>query len=346
MRILAGMSGGVDSTVLVCLLREQGHEVLGCTLALTDAFSPDGAAALAATLGVPHSVVRGKDTFKQNVTDIFAADYARGLTPNPCVLCNASVKLPLLLDEARRLGCDAAATGHYARVRYDAPSGRWLLLRGADRTKDQSYMLCRLTQDVLSRTLFPLGDLTKAEIRAYAHDAGLPNADQKDSQDICFVPDGDFASYLERAYGFVPTPGAFCDVQGNVLGTHTGAYRYTVGQRRGFNVGFGKRLYVLGTDTEKNTVTLADDDHLYQKTAHARDMNYIAVDGLTHDLHVTARVRYSPKEVRAVVHPTSPTEADVTFDEPVRAVTPGQSLVLYDGDTVVGGGILTKEAVV
>lgn len=349
-QITVGVSGGVDSTVSLVLLREQGYSPRGVLLRMLTSFAgmsnaadAERARAMCEALGVAFEVVDGGKTFRQCVTDPFCAAYQQGRTPNPCVICNRTAKFPLLLAAADAHGGGKIATGHYARLSYDVGSGRYLLCRAADPAKDQTYMLCGLTQDILSRTVFPLGGLHKREVREIAAAHGLSVASQKDSQDICFVPDGDFVSFLISHYGITERPGDFLDADGKVIGYHNGALRYTLGQRRGFGVGFGRRIYVTDKDMQKNTVTLAGEDALFVTEARAEKMNWIACEPPTHDFRAMVKTRYSQKEMSARILPLSATEILAEFDEAVRAVTPGQAMVLYDGDTVIGGGEIVRK---
>ena len=349
-QVTVGVSGGVDSTVSLVLLREQGYTARGVMLRMLTSFEgmsnaadTERARAMCEALGMAFETVDGGKTFRKNVTDVFCEAYRQGRTPNPCVICNRTSKFPLLLSAADAHGGGKIATGHYARVSYDSGSGRYLLCRAADPAKDQTYMLCGLTQEILSRALFPIGGLHKREVREIAAAHGLSVASQKDSQDVCFVPDGDFVSFLTARYGLTGTPGDFLDAEGNVIGHHNGALRYTLGQRRGFGMGFGKRVYVTDKDMQKNTVTLAGEDALFVSEARAVKMNWIACEPPTHDFRAAVKTRYSQKETSARIVPLSANEILAEFDEPVRAVTPGQAMVLYDGDTVVGGGEIVRK---
>ncbi len=342
-RVALGMSGGVDSTAAAVLLLEAGFSVTGVTLRLYDGgcggedAARDAARACAA-LGIPHRAAAEEERFAREVLDDFAASYRAGLTPNPCVRCNRRVKFPALLAAADALGARWAATGHYARVR--TMGGRTLLLRGADRAKDQSYFLYALDQETLARVRFPLGSLTKSEVRAIAAAHRLEAAQRRDSQDICFLPDGDYPAFLARHSGSDCPPGDFLDLEGNVLGQHEGHVRYTLGQRRGLRIALGQRTYVVAKDPARNTVTLGGEGALYRRTAVAGALNWIACDQLEGEHRLTARTRHSQTEAAVTARQTDEDELTVHFDAPQRAMTPGQSLVLYDGETVVGGGII------
>ncbi len=349
---MAAMSGGVDSAVAAALLLEQGYAVCGVTLKLfsnedlgldepgrscCSLADVEDARSVARRLGIDFHVFNFGEAFQKEVIARFAAAYARGETPNPCIDCNRYIKFDRLLERARLLGMDAVATGHYARVEYDAQKGRWLLKKGVDAAKDQSYVLYGLTQEQLSRTLFPLGELTKPQVRALAQARGLVNAEKPDSQDICFVRGGDYTDFLEQTLHMQPPPGDFVDRAGRVLGRHRGIHHYTVGQRRGVGLSFDGPRYVLAKDAAANTVVLGEEAELYAGECLVADLNLIAAEALTGPLRVTVRTRYHQREAPATLHPVSG-GLRVAFDAPQRALTPGQAAVFYDGDVVVGGG--------
>ena len=345
--VLAGMSGGVDSAAAAALLLEAGYEAVGCTLRLYDGGEPgrccsledvEDARAAARRLGMEFYVFNFTDLFRREVMDAFAADYRRGRTPNPCVQCNKRVKFDALLRRADELDIDWIATGHYARV--ERAEGRWRLLRGLDRRKDQSYVLYPLTQRQLSRLLLPVGAYEKAAVRALAAERGLLNAAKPDSQDICFVPDGDYSAFLQRRGDVEFLPGDFVDAAGNVLGRHRGLARYTTGQRRGLGVSADRPLYVVGKDLASNRVILGDEADLCSRTVWAEDFNWISVD--PGPMAVTAKTRYSQTEAPAWLYPEGDGLVRAVFDQPQRAVTPGQSLVAYAGDAVAGGGVICR----
>ena len=343
---IAGMSGGVDSSVTALLLKEQGYDVVGLTLLLhTQQEGPCSADAEDARkvcdrLEIPHVMVDGRETFREKVMEQFARVYESGGTPNPCVDCNRGVKFPLLMEAMEAQGGTHIATGHYVRLAEE--NGRYLLKKGLDPAKDQSYVLYNLTQEQLSHLVFPLGELTKPEVREIARQHGFVTASKSDSQDICFVPDGDYGSFLERYRGKIFFSGDFVDEEGNVLGRHAGAVRYTLGQRRGLGVAAASRLYVTGKDMVKNTVTLGRNERLFSRTLCAEGLNLIACDRLTDGQQLSARIRYQQKEQPCRVWQTGEGTLRVEFEDAQRAIAPGQAVVLYDGDVVVGGGTITK----
>lgn len=355
-KVMVGMSGGVDSSVAAMLLREQGYDVMGVTLklfsdediseaqkegktccALSDV---EDARSVAYRLGFEHLVFNFKDNFREHVMKQFADNYLCGRTPNPCIECNRHVKFDKMLRRAMELDYDYIATGHYAVNEYDEKSGRYLLKRPKDRSKDQTYVLYSLTQEQLSHTLFPLGTLEKTQVRELAEKAGLVNSNKPDSQDICFVPDGDYAGFIKRFTGADVPHGNFVDTEGKVLGEHKGIINYTIGQRKHLGISLGRPAYVVKKDVASNTVTVGDEADLYTKSLVADDFNLISVPELTAPMRVTAKTRYSQTEQPAVVSYLGDGKYLVEFDEPQRAVTSGQAVVIYDGDVVVGGGTI------
>ena len=350
-RVFLGMSGGVDSSAAAVLLRDARYDVHGLHLSLLGALplpagsgGSDGrdAAAVAAALGIPFYEADLSDRFRQTVAAYFIREYEAGRTPNPCVFCNREIKFGAMWDTARALGAEYLATGHYARIRRDARSGRWILQRGADRAKDQSYFLCRLTQEQLSHTLFPLGGLTKPQVRELAEARGLPTARKRDSQDICFVPDGDYAGLIARCVGHDSPVGPFLGPDGRVLGQHRGFVRYTKGQHKGLGLAVGPPLYVLEKDPAACAIRLGHNEELFTMEVVAGDWNWISIPALTAPMTVTVKTRYSQREAEAVAEPLSGGQVRLRFREPQRAVTPGQFVVLYDGDAVVGGGVILE----
>ena len=357
-KVLVGMSGGVDSSVAASLLLEQGYDVAGATLHLynnEDAgiakartccslADVEDARSVARRLGIEHYVFNFGPEFRREVIDRFADGYARGDTPNPCIDCNRYIKFGKMLERAKLLGFDFIATGHYARGGFDEATGRRLLKKAADASKDQTYVLYPLTQDELAHTLFPLGGLTKAEVRGLAEERGFVNARKPDSEDICFVPGGDYAAFLENVMGLKQEPGDFVDSAGNMLGRHRGQIRYTVGQRKGLGVSFGEPKYVVRKDAASNTVVLGGKGELLCGRCTVGGVNLIALDRLTEPVEAGVKARYSQEEAAAVLSPLPGGRMEVRFREPQRAVTPGQAAVFYRGDTVLGGGtILSAE---
>ena len=351
-KVLVGMSGGVDSAAAALLLQEAGYEAVGCTLRLygggdagqegscCSLEDTEDARSVARRLGMDFFAFNFSELFRRQVMDDFVASYQAGRTPNPCIQCNRHVKFEALLRRADALDIPLVATGHYARVDRDEATGRWRLLRGMDPKKDQSYVLYPLSQGQLSRLLLPVGGYGKAEIRALAEAWGLCNAAKPDSQDICFIPDGDYAAFLQRYGGVELAPGDFVDAAGRVLGRHRGLPCYTTGQRRGLGVSAGRPLYVLRKDEAANTVVLGDEADLYSRTVWAEDFNWVSLPPLEAPMPVTAKTRYSQREGAGVLYPGPDGQVRVEFEEPQRAVASGQSLVCYSGELVVGGGVI------
>ncbi len=345
-KVIIAMSGGVDSSVAAYILKNEGFECMGATMKLFGEGSTccsledvEDAKSVAYSLGMEHYVFNFSDEFRKRVIDKFVSSYENGQTPNPCIDCNRYLKFERLLLRAEELGYDYIATGHYAVIEYDDDKGRYLLKKSADPLKDQSYVLYSMTQKQLKHTLFPLGRLSKPQVREIAEREGFTNAKKRDSQDICFVPDGRYADFIERYTGKEYPCGSFIDDDGNVIGEHKGIIRYTVGQRKGLGA-FGEPMYVSGVNPITNTVFLTRGKSLYADTVTARNINLISVDSIEKPMTVTAKTRYSGREAPAEAVQTAEDEITVKFAEPQRAPTRGQSLVLYDGDTVVGGGII------
>jgi tRNA-specific 2-thiouridylase len=349
-RVLLGMSGGVDSSVAARLLLEQGYEVIGATMRLwvdEDDLDAGGCCSLssiedarfvAQKLGVPHYVLNYKEAFRQEVVEYFIADYKAGRTPNPCIACNSRVRFTQFLEQARALGCDYISTGHYARV-LKTPEGAYRLRKGVDKHKDQSYMLYRMTEEQLSCTLFPLGNMTKPEVRQIAAKLDLVVADKPDSQEICFVPDDDYKGFLRREGAMADMPGNIVDVRGNILGRHKGFMDFTVGQRKGLGLSAPEPLYVLRVDPIKNEVVVGGKHDLLNHDVYIEDLHLMYHPG---EAELTGKVRYSLQETPCKLHILGPDRAHVSFVSPVRAPTPGQALVLYQNDIVVGGGVISR----
>jgi len=368
MKIAVAMSGGVDSSAAAAILKQQGHELVGFTMQLWNqrrGLSVDengdplpsrccslddvyDARRVAEELGFPFYVLNLEREFERDVVAPFVASYLKGETPIPCVSCNSRLKFASLDRLAASLGCEKVATGHYARVEYDTTSNRYRLLRGLNSQKDQSYFLWELTQDQLSRALFPLGEMSKPEVREVARQSQLAIAEKRESQEICFVPDGDYAGFIDRyldAEGSgeqIPSRGELVDSQGRVVGTHTGIHRYTVGQRRGIGISAERPLYVISIDAAKNQVAVGSADELLSGEMTAAGVNWIASDGSGEAVRAEVRVRYRHEAAPATIIPVTGERARVTFDEPQRAITAGQATVFYRGDEVLGGGWIVK----
>lgn len=342
MQAMIAMSGGVDSSVAALLTMEQGYQCIGATLHLHDKAGAADAEIVARRLGIPFYAFDAMDRFDRLVKVHFVQCYEQGLTPNPCVQCNRYLKFGHLLDIALEMDCDKLVTGHYARICQDPASGRYLLKKAADPAKDQSYFLCCMNQHQLSHTLFPLGELPKTEVRRIAEENGFLNAKKKDSQDICFVPDGDYIAFLEGYSGKQYPAGDFLDQNGAVVGRHRGAVAYTLGQRKGLGLSMGQPVYVCGKNMAENTVTVSTEDALFHRGLLANDWNWISIDTLTAPLRVKAKTRSRMQEQDATVYPDENGFCRVVFDEPQRAITPGQAVVLYDGDTVIAGGTIAE----
>ena len=354
-KALIAMSGGVDSSVAALLMQQKGYECVGATMKLFENEQAgvkrektccslddvEDARSVAYRLHMPYYVFNFTANFEKEVMDRFVHAYENGWTPNPCIDCNRYLKFEKLYLRMQEMQMDTIVTGHYARVAYDETSGRYLLKKGLDGSKDQSYVLYNLTQEQLAHTQFPVGELSKHRVREIAEEHGFLNADKPDSQDICFVPDGDYAAFVERHTGCPCPPGDILDEAGRVVGRHRGYIRYTVGQRRGLGIAAPQPLYVRGVCPARNTVTVAGAGALYTDTVDARELNWIACDALgERPVRLLAKLRYRQPARRATAWQTGPDTLRVRFDEPQRAPAPGQALVLYDGGTVVGGGVL------
>lgn len=361
--IAVAMSGGVDSSTVAALLRAEGHNVIGLTMQLWNQRRLAGregmpeavqgrccslddvydARRVAETIGIPYYVVNHERRFEEEVVRPFVQEYLSGRTPIPCSLCNNHLKFDQLLVVAQQIGADQLATGHYARVEFDERRGRWLLKRPADRSKDQTYFLFGLTQDQLSRTLFPLGDMTKPEVRELARRHSLALSEKPDSQEICFVPGGDYKRFLdaylaEQGESLPDTAGELVTVGGEVIGEHSGVHNFTVGQRKGLGVATGSPLYVIQIKGDQKQVVVGGSEDLYCSTLRARRINLISVENLVEPLRVSVKIRHRHEPAPAVIEKTAADEVLVTFDQPQRAITPGQAAVFYQDDVVVGGG--------
>lgn len=355
-RVLVAMSGGVDSSVAAALLVEAGYECIGVTMQLWPEDLPvenesgccsisavEDARRVANKLGIPYYVLNFADTFTEEVIDRFASEYLEGRTPNPCIVCNERVKFGTFLEKSLELGCDFVATGHYASVEWDAARERYVLRRGKDRHKDQSYTLYGLNQEQLSRTLLPLGRFEKAEVRRLAENFDLITAKKPDSQEICFVPSGDYRGFIERYAPESVRPGDIVDLEGNTLGQHRGIAFYTIGQRKGLGIAHTEPLYVVRLDAENNRVVVGPKEAVQGLRLLAQPVNFISVPRLEEPMRVVCKIRYRASETPATIHPGPDGSVITEFDEPESAITPGQSVVWYDGDLVVGGGIIERD---
>ena len=351
-KALIAMSGGVDSSLAAKLMKDKGFDCIGCTMKLyhkedvgiersrtcCSLDDVEDARSVAYKLGMPFYVFNFTDAFRDTVIRKFIESYENGITPNPCIDCNRYMKFDKLFERVKILGCDYIVTGHYARI--EEQDGKFVLKKALDETKDQSYVLYSMTQDQLAHTMFPLGGMRKTEVRAIAQVCGFVNAEKPDSQDICFVPNGDYASVIELQTGKRPVEGNFMDKQGNVLGRHKGVIHYTIGQRKGLGISSTEPLYVCGICPQDGNVILGSNDDLFSREADISDFNWISGKVFEGEFRCKAKIRYRQPEQWATVLPTGADTVHITFDEPQRAITPGQAAVLYDGDIVLGGGTI------
>ena len=342
-KIAVAMSGGVDSSLTAALLKEQGHEVVGITMELSDASEGaiKDAKIVADFLGIPHYVANFRELFQEKVIDYFLSEYGKGRTPNPCVACNPNVKFGGLIGKAAELGCDYLATGHYAKVGYDEATGRYNISKGTDGHKDQAYALYRLQQEQLAHVMTPLGGWVKTDTRREAAARNLPVANKPESQEICFVPD-DYKEYLLAHRPELQQEGDIVDTSGNVLGRHQGVALYTVGQRKGLGIAAEHPLYVVGLDAVKNQVIVGENKEVFANGLIASHLNWVAIEDLQEPMEANVKIRYGAKETPALLVPQADGTLRVEFKEPARAITPGQSAVFYIEDKVLGGGIIEK----
>ena len=354
-KVVVGMSGGVDSSVAAYLLKEQGYDVIGVTMQIWQEeeeavqeenggccglSAVDDARRVAASLDIPYYVMNLKAEFKKDVMNYFVAEYLKGRTPNPCIACNRYVKWEALLKRSMEIGADYIATGHYAKIT-ELPNGRFALQKSVTAAKDQTYALYNLTQYQLSHTLMPVGDYSKDEIRAIAEKIGLRTANKPDSQDICFIPDNDYAGFINReTSGQVPPPGNFVLTDGTVVGQHKGITHYTVGQRKGLGIAMGKPVFVTEIRPDTNEVVLGSNEEVFGTTVYARNVNFMSISDLEGEMEVIAKIRYSHKGAPCTIRMVEADKVICQFHEPVRAITPGQAVVFYDDDIVVGGGTI------
>lgn len=339
-KVVVGLSGGVDSSVAAHLLKEQGYEVIGVNLNVWQGEQAD-AKAVAECLGIEYHVYDYREQFKRDVVAYFIEEYRVGRTPNPCNMCNRKIKWTCLLEAAKDFGADYIATGHYARID-KLDNGRYAICNSVTATKDQTYALCNLTQEQLSRTIMPVGAYEKNDIRAIAEKIGLPVASKSDSQDICFIPDGDYASFIREMGQLNVEPGDFVDKTGKVLGTHKGITDYTIGQRKGLNLPMGHPVFVVDIQPESNQVVIGENEDLFTTRVIAKDFNYMAVQKMESGDEFIGKIRYAHKGTKCKVVKTWEDKVEIEFEEPVRAITPGQNLVLYMGEYVAGGGIIVR----
>ena len=353
-KALIAMSGGVDSSVAAYIIKNSGYDATGITMKLFEnedigeksektccsLDDIDDARSVCRKIGIPYYVYNFKDSFKENVIRRFIDAYENGSTPNPCIDCNRYIKFEKLMRRAQELEFDFVVTGHYAIIEHNDGTGRYILKKSSDLSKDQSYVLYSLTQKQLAKTIFPLGGMTKKRVREIAQELGLINARKHDSQDICFVPDGDYAKFIEQYTGKVYPHGNFVDESGNILGEHKGIIKYTVGQRKGLGLALPHPMYVKEKDLVGNKVILCDNSRLFSKELYAKDINLISCERIDKPIKIKAKVRYNQPEQNATVEQTDENTIHVVFDEPQRAISKGQAVVLYDGDVVVGGGTI------
>ncbi len=352
-KVVVGMSGGVDSSVAAYLLQQQGYEVIGMTMQIWDKDTSedredsccgltaiDDARRVCQKLGIPHYVLNFREDFKRDVVDYFIDEYQKGRTPNPCIACNRYVKWESMLNKSLQIGADFIATGHYATVIQDKDTKRYQLKQSKTLQKDQTYALYNLTQSQLEHTLMPLGEYTKDEVRKIAHEAGLLVANKPDSQEICFVPDNNYAKYIEETTGKKSKRGKFIDKNGKILGEHKGIIHYTIGQRKGLGISLGKPIFVSNININNNTITLGDDSDLFTHTVYATNLNFMPFEHLDNKIELTGKIRYSHSPSKCVIEMIDKDRLKCTFEEPQRAITPGQAIVFYELDKVVGGGTI------
>ena len=357
MKVAVAMSGGVDSSAAAALLKKEGHNVIGITMRLhdepvvdnnrcSDSRQPDAirqSKAVADKLGITHVVADFRDIFTERIINDFCREYSVGRTPNPCVRCNQYIKFGALMEKARELEADYLATGHYARIEQDNATGKFILKKGTDRQKDQSYFLCRLNQEQLSHTMFPVGDMTKEKVKKTAEELNLPVIDRPESQEICFIPDNDYSRFLEEYKPESISPGPILNRQGDTIGRHTGLHRYTIGQRKGLGIAAAEPLYVTAIEPETNAVIAGSKDQTYGDELTATDVSWTAGTPPEYPVTVKARIRYRHPEAEAVVTPLDSSSVHVKFTEPQMAITPGQTIVFYDGENVIGGGTINVQ---
>ena len=346
-KVLLGMSGGVDSSVSALLLKEEGYEVIGATLELFAGSSCCNintyidAKNVCKSIGIPHFTYNYKDEFKCRVIDNFIEEYSNQRTPNPCIQCNKYMKFGFMWEKAKELGCNYLATGHYAKTEYSEKYGRWILKKSKAGRKDQSYVLWNMPKDLIQHVVFPLADFeSKDEIREIAREHDLKVANKPDSEDICFIPDGDYKKFLENNSDLKPINGNIVNLKGEILGKHTGLYKYTIGQRKGLGISYSEPLFVIGFNKNKNELIVGTEKETYKKEMIVKDVNLLLIDELKEKMEVSVKTRYSSKEERATIEMAENNMIKVIFDNPIQRITPGQSAVFYIDDIVLGGGII------
>ena len=353
-RVVVAMSGGVDSSVAAALLKDEGYNVVGVTMHIWDVPDNDNirsccgykaisdAQRVCAKLDIPFYTIDVKDIFKEKVIDDFCAEYPKARTPNPCIRCNQFIKFEYLLNKAKELKADKIATGHYAKVEFDSNKKRWLLKKGIDEKKDQSYVLYTMTQKQLSQTLFPVGNMNKSEVRAIAKKLDLLVADKPDSQEICFIPDNNYPKFLMERLKHKPMPGKFLNTKGEVIGKHPGIIYFTIGQRRRIGIASDEPLFVIKIDYKSNNIIVGSEKQAHGRKFFAHDLNYISIARLNKPINASVKIRYTHTPAKANIKPITDKEVSVEFVEPQWAITPGQAVVFYDKDLVIGGGTIDK----
>jgi len=339
--VFVALSGGVDSAVAAYLLQQEGYHLVGVTLKIPGC-NPEDAFRVSEKLGIPHYLWDPAELFEKRVISYFCKEYLSGRTPNPCVVCNFHIKFGFMLEKALSLGASYLATGHYARVEFCQGRGRWLLKKGIDGKRDQSYFLFMLRQEQMPHILFPLGGKTKSEVRQIAREAGIPVAERKESREICFIPDHDYRSFLMTREPNAVKPGPIYDLEGSIVGEHEGLAFYTIGQRRGLGLSLGYPAYVVDIDYARNALIVGKREQLYAAGLIAEEVNFIALENLTEVMEADVKIRYTTPAVPALLHPKENGKVEVRFLSPQRAVTPGQAAVFYNGDLVLGGGFIAK----